>query len=117
MHPSRGFLIEGKDNENAINHLFDQIIDLTEDEIALTNDGKNPPYYNRLLKIVIDENATVGQVNQALRKAGTLISFSEEKDPQVTVLIPPPGGLENLKKFRSLLAKSNFFATVEFETP
>jgi hypothetical protein len=117
VQPTRGFLIEGKDQDNAVNNLFDQIIDLTEAEITLINDGKNPPYYNRLLNVVIDNKATVGQVNQALKKTGVLISFSEEMNPQVTVLIPPPGGIENLKKYQSALEKIKVFNTVALEVP
>ena len=104
VQPTRGFLVAGKDKENAIANLFDQIIDLSEDEIVVVvNDGKTQPYYNRLLNAVIDSKATVAQVNQALKKAGVLISFSEEKIPQVTLLIPPPGGKENLKKYQAAL--------------
>ena len=117
VQPTRGFLVEGKDKENAINNLADQIIDLTEDEIALINDGKNPPYYNRLLSLNVDAKATVAQVNQALKKAGVLISFSEEKSAQITVLIPAPGGMENLKKYQATLEKSKAFDSVALEVP
>lgn len=115
MQPKRGFLIEGNDQDNAINNLFDRIIDLTEDEIALVNDGKNPPYYNRLLSLNINDSATVFQVNQALKRAGVLISFSEEKSSQITVLVPPPGGIDHLKKYQATLEKSKSFDKVGLE--
>lgn len=117
VQPTRGFLIEGNGQDLAINNLFDQIIDMSEDEIVVISDEKALPYYKRLLKAVIDEKATVAQVNQALKKAGVLISFSEEKTPQVTILIPPPGGMKNLKKYQIALEKSKAFKSVAVEVP
>lgn len=117
VQPTRGFLIEGPANELAVINLFDQIIDLSEEEVVVVSDSKAPPYYNRLLKAVIGEKSTVSQVNQALKKAGVLISFSEEKIPQVTLLIPPPGGKENLKKYQAALEKTKVFSSVAVEVP
>lgn len=108
-----GILLPGTGNGKAVSVLQDYIAARAHADLATAVEpGTSLTFYTKELQASINKDATIDQVNAALRAVGARIAFSRLKNPLVTLQLPNHGTIADLERVAATLMATGSFDAV-----
>lgn len=104
-----GILLPGAPTDLASAHLEPYVAPRTAADMQTTAVPNDGTYFRTQIYAEINDNATVGQVNNALSAVGGRIGFIAKNSPVVTIQVPDPGSVAALRGISNALVNSGAF--------
>lgn len=107
-----GILLPGMPGSLAVNAIPRYRAVRTASDLAIAIDEKGRRYYRSQLQAVINDGATVEQVNSALLASGARLVWSMFRNPVVSLQVPEPASIAALRQMADALEATPAFDMV-----